>query len=215
MPLRDHFRPPLESLLPWEGFQATWPVMIVARLRRLLPRRYLVLPRVHSGSSVEIDVATFRDEGGSPGVADHGNGNTGGVATAVWAPPPTTAPKTNPRLNQAISCRTPRAFAIAGARRRGVCPAPPCRGQTRGKEMRPLSSPPFCLLGPDGGAGQVSTSTAISVQRANLASFVKNNPQPCTMAAARCKASGSSNRMAEATRTSAARSHTATVNGNI
>jgi hypothetical protein len=87
MPLRDHFRPPLESLLPWEGFHATWPVMIVARLRRLLPRRYLVLPRVHSGSGVEIDVATFRDEDRSPGVADHGNGNTGGVAMAVWAPP--------------------------------------------------------------------------------------------------------------------------------
>src|SRR5580704_7915340 len=87
MPLRDHFRPPLESLLPWEGFHATWPVMIVARLRRLLPRRYLVLPRVHSGSSVEIDVATFRDEGRLTGATDHDNGNTGGVATATWAPP--------------------------------------------------------------------------------------------------------------------------------
>jgi len=32
-------------------------------------------------------VATFRDEGGAPGAADLGNGNTGGVATAVWAPP--------------------------------------------------------------------------------------------------------------------------------
>lgn len=85
MPLRDHFRPPLESLLPWEGFHATWPVMIVARLRRLLPRRYLVLPRVHSGSSAEIDVATFHGEGGTPGAT--GNGNAGGVATAVWAPP--------------------------------------------------------------------------------------------------------------------------------
>jgi hypothetical protein len=87
MPLRDHFRPPLDSLLPWEGFHATWPVMIVARLRRQLPRRYLVLPRVHSGSSAEIDVATFRDEGGTPGVAGPGNGNAGGVATEVWAPP--------------------------------------------------------------------------------------------------------------------------------
>jgi hypothetical protein len=87
MPLRDHFRPPLENVLPWEGFHATWPVMIVARLRRQLPRRYLVLPRVHSGSSAEIDVATFDDEGGIPGAAGNGNGNTGGVAIAVWAPP--------------------------------------------------------------------------------------------------------------------------------
>jgi hypothetical protein len=87
MPLRDHFRPPLDSLLPWEGFHATWPIMIVARLRRQLPRRYFVLPRVHSGASAEIDVATFRDEAGTSGAAGPGNGNTGGVATAVWAPP--------------------------------------------------------------------------------------------------------------------------------
>jgi hypothetical protein len=85
MPLRDHFRPPLDSLLPWEGFHATWPVMIVARLRRQLPRRYLVLPRVHSGVGAEIDVATFHDEAGGPRTG--GNGNTGDVATAVWAPP--------------------------------------------------------------------------------------------------------------------------------
>jgi hypothetical protein len=87
MPLRDHFRPPLESLLPREGFHATWPVMMVARLRRQFPRRYLVLPQVHSGSSAEIDVATFRDEAGKPGPADQGDGDSGGVATAVWAPP--------------------------------------------------------------------------------------------------------------------------------
>ncbi len=87
MPLRDHFRPPLDSLLPWEGFHATWPVMIVARLRRQLPRRYLVLPRVRSGVGAEIDVATFHDEAGVRAANGPGNGNAGGVATAVWAPP--------------------------------------------------------------------------------------------------------------------------------
>jgi hypothetical protein len=86
MPLRDHFRPPLDSQLPWEGFHATWPVMIVARLRRLLPPRYLVLPRVDSGFSVEIDVATFREEGVSA-AAGQGNGSAAGVATQTWAPP--------------------------------------------------------------------------------------------------------------------------------
>lgn len=30
MPLRDHFRPPLDNKRHWEGFHATWPVMIVA-----------------------------------------------------------------------------------------------------------------------------------------------------------------------------------------
>src|SRR6516165_5013126 len=87
MPLRDHFRPPLDDLRHWEGFHATWPVMIVALLRRSLPRRYFAEPRVQSGSSAEIDVATFEDEGEGVLTAGDGNGNGGGIATAVWAPP--------------------------------------------------------------------------------------------------------------------------------
>lgn len=86
MPLRDHFRSPLDDQRHWEGFHATWPVMIVALLRRKLPRRYFAEPRVHSGSSAEIDVATFENEGEGVPTAGEGNGN-GGVATAVWAPP--------------------------------------------------------------------------------------------------------------------------------
>src|SRR5437667_4568687 len=86
MPLRDHFRPPLDDLRHWEGFHATWPVMVVALLRRKLPRRYFAEPRVHSGASAEIDVATFEDETEGVLAADAGDGN-GGVATAVWAPP--------------------------------------------------------------------------------------------------------------------------------
>jgi hypothetical protein len=95
MPLRDHFRPPLDDRRHWEGFHATWPVMIVALLRRKLPRRYFAEPRVHSGASAEIDVVTFEDEGESVLAAGDGNDN-GGVATAVWAPPrPTLAVATD------------------------------------------------------------------------------------------------------------------------
>ena len=86
MPLRDHFRPPLDDRRHWEGFHATWPVMIVANLRRKLPRRYFAEPRVHSGASAEIDVATFEDDEECL-LATGGNDNGGGVATAVWAPP--------------------------------------------------------------------------------------------------------------------------------
>jgi hypothetical protein len=85
MPLRGHFRPPLDDLRHWEGFHATWPVMIVALLRRRLPPRYSAEPRVHSGASAEIDVTTFEKEGEAILTAD-GNDN-GGIATAVWAPP--------------------------------------------------------------------------------------------------------------------------------
>src|SRR6266705_1306643 len=75
----------------WEGFHATWPVMIVALLRRKLPPRYFAEPRVHAGSSAEIDVATFENEGEGVLTAGNGKGNGngagGGIATAVWAPP--------------------------------------------------------------------------------------------------------------------------------
>src|SRR5436305_4661328 len=87
MPLRDHFRPPLDDMRHWEGFHATWPVMIVALLRRKLPRRYFAEPRVHPGSSAEIDVATFEHEEEGVLAAGNGNDNGGGIATAVSAAP--------------------------------------------------------------------------------------------------------------------------------
>ncbi len=86
MPLRDHFRPPLDDLQHWESFHATWPVMIVALLRPKLPRRYLALPRVHSGGSAEIDVAAFDHENERLLASGGGTSGNGGVATAVWAP---------------------------------------------------------------------------------------------------------------------------------
>jgi hypothetical protein len=95
MPLRDHFRPPLDDITSWEGFHNGWPMMIVLALARKLPRRYVAVPGVHAGHLVEIDVASFeKDDPDSP-VPDAGNGN-GGVATAIWAPPrPTLAVATD------------------------------------------------------------------------------------------------------------------------
>jgi hypothetical protein len=46
MPLRDHFRSPLDDLTSWEGFHGQWPAMIVLALSRTLPRRYVAAPRV-------------------------------------------------------------------------------------------------------------------------------------------------------------------------
>jgi len=94
MPLRDHFRAPLDERRHWEGFHATWPVMIVGLLHAKLPPRYFAEPRVHSGASAEIDVTTYEsDDVVTPGT--RGNGN-GAVATAVWAPPrPTLAAVTD------------------------------------------------------------------------------------------------------------------------
>jgi hypothetical protein len=90
MPLRDHFRPPLERRRHWEGFHAQWPAMIVLGLAPKLPPRYVAEPRVHLGVSAEIDVGTFEEEAvpsSDPNRGSPGNGADGGVATAVWAPP--------------------------------------------------------------------------------------------------------------------------------
>jgi hypothetical protein len=87
MPLRDHFRPPLDNLRHWEGFHGQWPSTIVTALNQTLPQRYFAEPRVHPSTSNEIDITTF-EEGETVALS---NGREeeegGGVATAVWAPP--------------------------------------------------------------------------------------------------------------------------------
>src|SRR5258708_4977565 len=72
MPLRDHFRPPLDNLTSWEEFHALWPAMIVMALARKLPRQFVAGPCIHSGAMFEIDAtADEKDD----------------AATAVWPPP--------------------------------------------------------------------------------------------------------------------------------
>lgn len=87
MPLRDHFRPPLDDVTSWDGFHAGWPMVIVQTLAPKLPRRYVAAPGIHSGSFLEIDVATFETEDQTPMDSASGDGTGGGVATAIWAPP--------------------------------------------------------------------------------------------------------------------------------
>lgn len=85
MPLRDHFRPPLDNAHSWEELHGQWPAVIVHHLRKKLPAGFVAGPRVHFGSYIEIDVAAFeKEERLWRPTIDEGNG---GVATAVWAPP--------------------------------------------------------------------------------------------------------------------------------
>ncbi|MGH7193557.1 MAG: DUF4058 family protein [Candidatus Saccharimonadales bacterium] len=85
MPLRDHFRPPLDDNRRWQGMHGMWPAMIVTALRNKLPKGYFAEPTVQTGRSAEIDVSTFEDLDDTVDSAAAGNG--GGVATAVWAAP--------------------------------------------------------------------------------------------------------------------------------
>ena len=84
MPLRDHFRPPVDDSASWEELHGQWPAMIVQQLRKQLPDGYVAGPRIHLGSFVEIDVAAFEQDEPPP-ISGTTDGN-GGVATAVWAP---------------------------------------------------------------------------------------------------------------------------------
>lgn len=85
MPLRDHFRPPVSTMASWEGFQGQWPAVIVQQLRKHLPTGYVAGPLVHSGSQIEVDIATFRQDTSSTIDLSSRNGGTA-TATAVWAP---------------------------------------------------------------------------------------------------------------------------------
>jgi hypothetical protein len=84
MPLRDHFRPPVDSIISWEELHGQWPAVIVQQLRKQLPPGYVAGPHVHAGSQVEIDVARFEKDESLTGPSAGGNG---GLATAAWAPP--------------------------------------------------------------------------------------------------------------------------------
>jgi hypothetical protein len=86
MPLRDHFRPPLDNRRSWDELHGAWPTVIVMALNKKLPPRYVAAPRIHLGAWSEIDVASFEEE--EPVELGHGgDAADGGVATAVWAPP--------------------------------------------------------------------------------------------------------------------------------
>src|SRR5438093_196239 len=86
MPLRDQSRPPVWARCSWEGFHGGWPAMMVMRLTPLLPDDFTAEPRVHLGSYFEFDVrAHGADVPKKPWAASQAN--SGGVATATWAPP--------------------------------------------------------------------------------------------------------------------------------
>src|SRR5438445_12940929 len=89
MPLLDHFHPPLLGNRHWEGFHGRWAAAMADGLNENLPAEYFAEFQISLGTRVEVDVATFSEEGG---VETAGNG---GVATAVqtrlWSPPTPTA----------------------------------------------------------------------------------------------------------------------------
>src|ERR1700692_1660336 len=68
MPLRDHFRSPVDDVHSWDELHGGWPMMIVRKLIEVLPEPYFAAPGVHLGTLYEVDVGTYRD----PVQASHG-----------------------------------------------------------------------------------------------------------------------------------------------
>src|SRR5260221_159448 len=84
MPLRDHFRSPLDDVHSWDELHGGWPMMIVRQLIEFLPEPYFAAPGVHLGTLHEVDIGTYR------GPVTEENGievGDGGVAVATYAPP--------------------------------------------------------------------------------------------------------------------------------
>ena len=84
MPLRDHFRPPLDLTTSWEGLHGQWPAVIVQQLRKRLPpdmspSRASIPGRRSRSMSRRSRKTRLRSHSG----IIEGNG---GAATAVWAP---------------------------------------------------------------------------------------------------------------------------------
>ena len=90
MPLRDHFRSPVNDKHTWDAVHGQWPGEIVRSLFDILPSGYQAEPNIHLGSAFEIDIGTLQDDGYDP---DHVAGTRpGGVATLSALAPTLTAP---------------------------------------------------------------------------------------------------------------------------
>jgi hypothetical protein len=83
MPLLDHFHPPITPHHRWESFHSNWATRLADYINDRLPADFFAEENTHSGTSLQIDIATYEREGAQPA----GNGAAVATAPAVWAPP--------------------------------------------------------------------------------------------------------------------------------
>lgn len=85
MPLRDHYRSPVNDTHSWDEVHGQWPGEIVRDLTKILPPGFRAAPKVHLGSSFEVDVSTYDLDSRAPDAPVGISG--GGTATqAAFAP---------------------------------------------------------------------------------------------------------------------------------
>jgi hypothetical protein len=82
MPLRDHFRSPVNDTHSWDEVHGQWPGEIVRHLTTILPPGFRAAPKVHLGSAFEVDVRTYDLDSREPDTnADSGDGGTATLTT--------------------------------------------------------------------------------------------------------------------------------------
>lgn len=85
MPLRDHFRSPVNDTHSWDEVHGQWPGELVRSLKTILPTGFRAAPKVHLGSPFEVDVSTYDlDSRNVDATSDSGDG---GVATLTALSP--------------------------------------------------------------------------------------------------------------------------------
>ncbi len=78
MPLRDHFRSPVNDTHSSNEVHGKWPREIVRHLTTILPTGFRAAPKIHLGSAFEVDISTYDLDSRDPGVnLETGDGGTG------------------------------------------------------------------------------------------------------------------------------------------
>jgi hypothetical protein len=63
VPLLDHFRPPVDERISWSSFHANWATRLADQITERLPAGFTAEETSHPSGGVEIDVATYQDDG--------------------------------------------------------------------------------------------------------------------------------------------------------
>src|SRR5690349_540396 len=115
MPLLDHFRPPLFPRHHWESFHSNWATRIADSLNERLPAEFMAEEHTSAGARLEIDVATYQEQGPAPSPAP--NGAATATVSQVWTPPapPHTIPATFPDAFEVRIFSTTGGLTLVGA----------------------------------------------------------------------------------------------------
>ncbi len=88
MPLRDHFRSPVNDKHRWDAVHGQWPGELVRTLFDLIPDDFVAEPTVHHGSPFEVDISMIESDD-----REEGTGKAiGGTTTVAVAAPTVTIP---------------------------------------------------------------------------------------------------------------------------